>query len=810
MNLKFPILFSLFLFSLLVALWHGSFFAIATAQISSASALELVQQGKSFYQLGEFDAALNVWQQAAAAYQQVGDEEGRIGSIFNQSQAMQGLGMYRRACQTLREVVGEDKNICESDSQAKVSTTTIPTTPAISWQLQSQIWLSFGDVLRVIGHLNQAKTLLEERLKIAEQGRSPEIISQIRLSLGKTFIALNRVRLSEDKPSNPQLVKDAATAYQIAASTATFPLTKLQAQVNYLSLLLENEELPEAEKMWQQIQPQIAQLPPEFDTIELQINLAKIILANQIKKIKSPDNIYGDFFRAHQIEVARIAASAVEGAQKLENRRLQSFALGTLGGIYEQSDRWIDAEKLTKAALNLSQSVKSDISYQWQWQLGRILKNRGKIKEAIANYQAAFNTLQSLRSDLITLSPNVQFSFLESVEPIYRQLVDLLLPPGKITPTQDDLKIARDVMEALQKAELENFLRCSLQNDKQVAIDREVDPKAAVIYPIILGDRIEVILSLYKQPLERHSQPLPSNYDLSSSLKTLQVSLKEDTLGTDNFLPNAQKIYKLLLGEKIDIRLKQNQVETLVFVLDSSLRNIPMAALHDGKQYLIEKYAIAISPGLQLLEPKPLVNGRQLEILAAGISKSVLGLPALFNVINELNQVTSIGSSISPLLNESFTENNLKQNLNSRPFPIIHLATHAKFGSQLEDTFILAWQEKININKLSILLQTRQTSSSQPIELLTLSACETATSSKQASLGLAGVAIRSGARSTLGTLWQVNDKSTAEIMVEFYQVLVKHPEITKAKALQKAQVQLLNQGKKAFYWSPYILIGNWL
>jgi CHAT domain-containing protein len=269
-------------------------------------------------------------------------------------------------------------------------------------------------------------------------------------------------------------------------------------------------------------------------------------------------------------------------------------------------------------------------------------------------------------------------------------------------------------------------------------------------------------------------------------------------------------VYDLLL-RKIEGDLENNNIETLVFVLDGSLRNIPMAALHDGKQYLIEKYAVALSPSLQLLAPKPLARER-LEALAAGFAKASpsLGLPALTNVPKELERIKSLLSGVR-LLDREFTTQTLKKNINSRPFSIVHLATHGKFGSQVEDTYILTGDgDRINVNQLGSLLQTREQSRPEPIELLTLSACETAEGNKRAALGMAGVAIRSGARSTLATLWSVNDESTTDIMSQFYELLVKNPKITKAKALQSAQVALLRQGKPPFHWSPYVLIGNWL
>lgn len=98
----------------------------------------------------------------------------------------------------------------------------------------------------------------------------------------------------------------------------------------------------------------------------------------------------------------------------------------------------------------------------------------------------------------------------------------------------------------------------------------------------------------------------------------------------------------------------------------------------------------------------------------------------------------------------------------------------------------------------------------RPIEILILSACQTAAGDKRAALGLAGVAVRSGARSTIATLWSVQDNSTAELITHFYAAL-KQPGITRAEALRQAQLSLLRSldYQHPYYWAPFVLVGNW-
>jgi len=398
----------------------------------------------------------------------------------------------------------------------------------------------------------------------------------------------------------------------------------------------------------------------------------------------------------------------------------------------------------------------------------------------------------------------VQFSFRESVEPVYRQFVELLLQSQDNAPSQENLKQAREVIEALQLAELDNFFREACVNARPVEID-QIDPQAAVIYPIILPNQFAVILSLPNQPLRYHKTLLPQA-EVERILSQMRQALRP-TAFIEDWLPITQQVYDLLLRPE-EAELAASGVKTLVFVPDGLLRNLPMAALHDGQRFLIEKYSVVLTPGLQLLQPRSLER-QQMQGLLAGLSEARENFSALPNVALEINQIEAeIPAQV--LLDQLFTNQAFQNKVDSTPSPIVHLATHGQFSSNADNTFILTWDGRINVKQLDQLLRSREGKLS-PIELLVLSACQTATGDKRAALGMAGVAVRSGARSTLASLWSVSDRSTAFLMIEFYRELGK-PEITKAEALRRAQVALLHQDDytSPYYWAPFVLLGNWL
>ena len=236
-----------------------------------------------------------------------------------------------------------------------------------------------------------------------------------------------------------------------------------------------------------------------------------------------------------------------------------------------------------------------------------------------------------------------------------------------------------------------------------------------------------------------------------------------------------------------------------------------MAVLQDGEQYLIEKYAIALTPGMQLLEPQPLLR-EKFTTLTAGLSAQSPNFPNFSPLPNVEQELESIKERVPSkiLLNDSFTENNLETKIDTAPFPIVHIATHGNFSSIAEETYILSWDNPINAKELNQVLQGKARSN-EPIELLVLSACQTALGDERAVLGLAGVAMRGGAKSTLASLWLVNDESTALLMEKFYQALAQG-NITKAEALRQAQIAVLQSEKfyDPYFWSAFVLVGNWL
>jgi CHAT domain-containing protein len=507
--------------------------------------------------------------------------------------------------------------------------------------------------------------------------------------------------------------------------------------------------------------------------------------------------------------IAQLLVTATRQAHTLQDVRAESYGIGTLGQIYEQTQQWQEAQKLTRQAIRLA-SGSPEIAYLWQWQLGRLLKAQGQTQPAIVAYQEAVKLVNSVRQELVLTAFEEQFSFRNTVEPIHRELVDLLLTVDGERDVNQRLSSARGMIESLQLSELVNFFRQDCLPAK-ANLD-QLDPASAVFYPILLPNRLAVIVSFADQTFTAFATSLhteATSDEIKVMATRLRNALQQDNIPESEFLPAAQHLYTWLI-RPIESELKTRQIQTLVFVLDGALRNVPMSVLHDGERFLIEQYSVALSPGLQLLPPQP--RQQSPTALLAGLTEARSGFPPLPNITTEIQSIQTQVPNNQQLVDQKFTNHNLQQYLQSTP-AIVHLATHGQFSSNLEDTFILTWDDRLNIEQVKTLLESTTLRQPSAIDLLVLSACETAVGDSRAALGLAGIAVRSGARSTLATLWQVNDEATARLMGHFYQHLMRSG-ITKAEALRRAQLKLLKsteniRDRAPYYWAPYVLIGNW-
>lgn len=790
----------------------------------------LIQRGQKQLDIGQAESAFETWQKATKIYQKLHYEDSITGSLINQNLALQALGLHYRACNTLLSALKIDANIslCATTPQQPTDKIEKLLTATINKQILSPVNLlglhNLGEVLRRLGKLDESKKVLSEILSAAKWIPSIDT-SGILLSLGSTSQdiykqARNQYLEIEEPVFQKEFVNliqkqalDSLNIYQQVINTSNAPKeVELQAQLRRLNLLLDfdnwlavesnsgNTRLTEVRtRITQQIQPAVALLLKShsaFSQLSASYSVyAKLNFANSLNQI--PDQQ----FRSLVIEYAE---SALQTAKSTNSQRLQSESLGTLGKLKLE-------ESYLEEALGLAQSVQAwDLAYQWQQELGKLYKEQGKYKEAVQAYSAAIENVTHVRDNLLSTNADLQFSFKEKVEPLYRDYMRLL-----IADSNPNLERVIQTNERLQIAELENYLQCGKLNLVALNDLKKLAIIPSVIHIIDLGNSIEVVVQSPDKSLHHHSvdQKLVKAH-VNHLLQTLH---DQSFANTKNqvILDYSQALYNSLIAP---IKKYLPPDGTLVFTLDTSFQNLPMGLLHDGKDYLLNHYNISETLGSKVRQPK-LLPKKQLRALIAGLSKSSPSFQAanapsylteLPFVLEEIANVKEQTNSSLSLLNEEFTYKRFIKEVSTENFPIIHLTTHAQFNSVPQLTMFFSWDKPINLLEFDSLLKQKNQINEDTIELLVLSGCETAKGNKRSALGIAGIAAQAGARSTVATLWRVDDKSTALLMKEFYKDLKDGK--TKTEALRLAQLSLLSNPKYShpYYWAGFLLIGGWL
>ena len=751
--------------------------AIAIASIltfplyAQASPTRLMTQGWQAFRQGAFARAASHWEQAAQRYAKVGDARAQSLALTQLSQAYQALGHDQKALVRLVQSL-------------------VLARQAQDPQQVALILGYLGNVHLALGNLQDASMCLQQGIKAAEALGDKRLIAEITHHLGNLLSA-------QKQPADA--LRHYRQTLQLAAGAGSGALAS-RAAINAARTAMHLKTYTLGKTLLDEAWGHVKRLPPSHETAFSLIGLGQA--ANELRT-HLPDA------RGELLQRAAAAFTAAsEMAETQRDQRSASYAWGYLGQLYESEHRYEEALQLTRRAGFAAQQVPLPESlYLWQWQTGRLLHATGDLQGAIDAHRRAIHTLRSMRDEMGSVYGRAGASFRQAAEPVYFGLVDLLLQQSATlsdaAAIEAHLREAQAAVELLKGVELAEYFQDECVARANPSPLEIVSQTAVVIYPIILADRLELLVA-FPSGLQRFTVPVDAA-QLTDTVHTFRRFVQSRT--TRRYLPHAWQLYDWLI-RPLEAALQDVHVDTLVFVPDGPLRTIPMAALHDREQFLIEKYAVATSPGLTLTEPQPLPQ-ENARLLVAGLTEAVQGFPPLPHVTQEIDAIGKIYTHQS-LMNESYLKANLQERLREVPFTIVHIASHGEFNSEAEDTFILTYDGKLTLDQLDEmigLLRLRD----EPIELLTLSACQTAVGDDRAALGLAGIAVKAGVRSALATLWYINDEASADLVSAFYQNLQK-PSYSRATALQQAQLQLLQTNRYRYpaYWAPFLLLNNWL
>jgi CHAT domain-containing protein len=651
---------------------------------------------------------------------------------------------------------------------------------------------SLGNAHVALGEGDEAERLLAEGTRLAIEAGESTLAARLWNNLGNHYA----VRGSPE---------EALRAYDESARLAHLAEERdLEAKAlsNGARAALELGQRERAARRLEQSSRPVQSLEPGYETALVLIHRAG---SHQRLASESAEHREASLLQAH---ADLNAATELSGA--LNASRLRSYALGNLGALYESEGRADEALYLTRLALAEAETADAaEVLYRWHWQEGRLLWQQGRAQRAIEAYRRAVMVLEETRQEALARYGAAAVSFRRLVAPVYLDLVDALLQGSAMVSDSRAatrlLMEARSVVEQLKAAELRDYFRdeCIAELEAKAVAVESVSSQAAVVYPILLPERTELLVSL---PSGLRRYPVP----VTAERMRAEVGSFRDLLevrSTREYLPSAQQLYDWLVRPYAE-DLAEEGVDTLIFVPDGPLRTIPMAALNDGTAFLAEHYALAVTPTLSLLAPAPLTP-LDARILLAGVSQSVQGFAPLPEVPAELAGVQALyGGEI--LLDEEFRLSRLEEEMAGAQPAIVHIASHAEFTGDPRTSFLLTHNGRLSMDGLGELVRQRRFRE-DPLELLVLSACDTAAGDERAALGLAGVAIGAGARSALGSLWAIADVAATDLVLEFYRQL-EDPSVSKAMALQRAQRTLLEDPRFShpFYWSAFLVISNWL
>ena len=810
----------------------------------ASTVIVLENLARAYQKIGQTEKAIAFWQQVGDNYTQLGDLQQLARSLTEQAQAYSRLGQHRQAI-TLLCGMWENGNL---EIQRETEKQKCRPGSAVTLAQQQQDRLgevaalgSLGEAYRLRGNYQKALSYLHNSLKLAQEINNPHLEISALNSLGNTYSSLAQVNYRRAKSAerrgeiygeNSLLAQyttegrkqdDRALNYfqqslQLAKGQHN-PLSEVRAIISSLPIYYRLERYAAAETLLKQALTLLPSLPPQQETIYAQIDLAKLLQPQKI----TPDLCFNS---ATLPQARELLQQAVSLAISIEDKRAESFAIGELAHTYECSQNYQQALELTQQA-RLAAEKERDSLYLWEWQTGRILIKQGRQKEGINVYETAIATLESIRGDILTANRDIQFDFRDTVEPIYRQLIEQRLDAVNnslvIEPTETNLvnniTSVLNTVDSLRIAELQNYFGndCALRDITLTTVDVTNPNRHTVYFSSIILDNRTAIIATFPGGKTKVIWNQQNRQAIEQEINEFRRNLERFR---DNYDPQlGQNIYQWLISPFAQ-DLEQAEIKTLVFLQDGLLRSIPMAALHDGEKFLIEKYAIATTPSLNLTNAEALNRDRRKLALRDRLKALVLGLTEasqidgrkfapLPNVEQEISQVKDILIESKGFIDEEFTRDRLQQELAETYYPIIHIATHGQFGSEPEDTFLVTGnEEKLTLTELDRIIRST-IPNNNPVELISLTACQTAVGDERAALGLAGVAVQAGVNSALASLWSISDEATPQIIQQFYSSL-KDSKLNKAEALRQAQLASIDRGIHPAYWASFIIIGNWL
>ncbi len=811
----------------------------------------LFQQGIQQAQTSQYREAIQYWQKALEIYREIGDRNGEARSLNNLGIVYRNLGEYPKAIEYYQQSLAIKQEIGASEG-----TRSARSGEARSLNNLGSVYQSLGQYPKAIAYYQQSLAIKKDIGDLNGEANSLMGLGNVYKSLGEYPKAI---------------------AYYQQSLAIFQDISNRNGEANSLNNLGSvYQTLGEYPKTIAYYQQSLA----IFQDISNRNGEANSLMG--LGKVYKSLEEYPKAIAYYQQSLAIF--------QEIGAREGEGLTLSDMGSLLAQQDRPQLAIIFYKQAVNVRETIREknrQLSPELQQsytetiadsyrRLADLLLQQDRILEAqqvldLLKVQELDDYLRGVRGnertrqgvDFLQLEKEFQARYrvkLEELITIGRELTQLRkITPQQRTESQNARKIELEQRERQVVKEFLNFLRTQevsviVQQLKSIPESESLDPKllrtlqdnlqqledsAVLLYPLILEDRLELVLVTPNNPPIR--QPVPvDKQTLNRTITDFRSALEQREEGIE---PLAQQLYDWLIAPFQPALAKIN-AQTIIYAPDGPLRYIPLAALHDGKQWLIENYRINNITALSLTDLGE--KSRPLNILAGAFTqgrhlvqvgeeeREFLGLPFAGQEVDNLEK--TIPGTVK-LLDSKFSQTEMENRMSD--YSLIHLATHAAFVvGQPKDSFIL-FGDGSKVTFLDV-----ETWNLPNTDLVVLSACETGvggavgTADGREILGFGYLMQQAGSRAAIASLWSVNDGGTQALMDAFYAAL-KVGKYRKAEALRQAQIALItansptadrergssieieaitgglppgvaNRLSHPNYWAPFILIGNGL
>jgi CHAT domain-containing protein/uncharacterized protein HemY len=844
----------------------------------------LLQQGVQQYQVNQFTSAIQSWEKALQIYRILQEKSREEDVLRLLGAAYSRIGNYPKAREYQENLLAISRK--RGDASA------IEEGPTRS---------ELGYTELALANYSKAIAQMEQRLAIAQKNNDLIEQANALNNLGNLYSTLgSHAKAIENYEKSLGILRKDGDGIRVAATlsyigNAYYDLGDYTKAISYYKQGLPTRQGPKLRGAHQLHGAMLSYLGGAYYKLgdyKTATNYYEqsLAIARSIDDPQREAGILGNLGNVYS--ALRNQAKAIEYREQslaiyriVKDRDGEGGALSGLGGIYEDFGNYSMAVDYYQKSLAVQQETRRREGEKFSLtNIGSVLEKQNQVELAIIFYKQAVNVSESIRQDTRSLPRDLQASYTESVADPYRRLAGLLLQQNriieamqvldllKVQDLQDFLKdvkgndrkakgmelltqeatilqtvnaspksslndLLKDSMiqaqvQTLQRTAAEQNLKLNTYQDLQTS-RQKLGKNVALFYPLILDDRLELVVLTKDRP--------PIRKPVAITQKQLETEIKDFRQQLQARSPlikqPAQQLYQRLI-QPIDAELKAAGVDTIVYAPDSIMRYVPLAALHDGNQWLAQRYQINYLTALALTPLDPDQNKTPRVLAAALTEKSqvtILGktydFPALQFTQPEVENLAKLLPNTTTLIDKTFNRPSLSTGITRST--ILHLATHGMFVPDSPDQSIILLGDGTSISLREIEQQWKFPN----VSLVVLSACETAIGGKLGSgieiLGFGYQMQRTGSRASISSLWTVDDGGTQGFMNTFYTVLKQGK--TPAAAIQQTQQDFISgkvtlqdvQQLRAsggryveggipidlthpFYWAPFILIGNGL